>query len=805
MSFHNFNPPTSLGSIANSMHPDMKIAEWFAWPPNVFALISMVLHRTGAYKICLRDNPKACWEDIGWQGNVETESEAWIRYTIQCLKGKHPTFKEDFTPADTPLLKKHFDVIKENWLHINIDTLRTINQYATDSREYLFAEALIAVLAIADYCARGIGAIGQNVENGKEELKVFNAYANLLLNNKGSLSTIPKFHGIVLPKMRTPQSGVILRGLSHYMTYHVTEVEVMWRSFPWFNNEKFSLNILAIPLPGSVINKTFEHVPDKYHKSRYFRMSVEHKAGDTKNDQKEAVPTLLRRIVSLIRTNAADNHQYDIVVLPELALDSAQYEQLLSMLRAAYYEEENAIYQLPIIISGVLDNKDRKFENELRMSIFFADRWYHISQHKHHRWQLDRNQIIQYKLENIFSTDRNWYEDISISQRRLTILAPNAWLALSSLICEDLARQEPVSDLIRGIGPTLLFALLSDGPQLIHRWSARYASVLADDPGTAVLSLTSKGMANRSVAYDHAPVEHTSPVHKINIGLWKDMVRGWRELRLNPDCDAIAFTISAQWTEEFTLDRRTDHTQAAVFRLDTQDVTQINLADYEDREYQDKDSKLNSGWSDIRELSAYLFTIDSIVDMLSTEHPTEDLKNDVDRILSMFQPSEKAMPDDNRNDVFGMIFYQIKNSWDNLEALGIAGKNDKDANEDFKAGIPLTREMTRYIWQTQIVDTPNEAHNDIHFYSKIVTYCEERLTELSSNVKVTNEHKRQLQIPYFTFLVVVNNKISNWKSRRDMNRSQKIEWKDVVELKKKVNELLRETLFRNKMNARYHS
>ena len=55
----------------------------------------------------------------------------------------------------------------------------------------------------------------------------------------------------------------------------------------------------------------------------------------------------------------------------------------------------------------------------------------------------------------------------------------------SVLICEDLARQDPAADLIRAVGPNLVIALLMDGPQLNGRWPARYASVLAEDPGSS--------------------------------------------------------------------------------------------------------------------------------------------------------------------------------------------------------------------------------------------------------------------------------------------------------------------------------
>jgi hypothetical protein len=60
-------------------------------------------------------------------------------------------------------------------------------------------------------------------------------------------------------------------------------------------------------------------------------------------------------------------------------------------------------------------------------------------------------------------------------------------ITLVSLVCEDLARLDEVADLLRAIGPTLVVTTLLDGPQLASRWTARYASVLADDPGFAVV------------------------------------------------------------------------------------------------------------------------------------------------------------------------------------------------------------------------------------------------------------------------------------------------------------------------------
>jgi hypothetical protein len=57
---------------------------------------------------------------------------------------------------------------------------------------------------------------------------------------------------------------------------------------------------------------------------------------------------------------------------------------------------------------------------------------------------------------------------------------------LASLVCENLAQIDEVANVVRSVGPMIVINPLPDGAQLSSRWSARYASVLADDPGSAV-------------------------------------------------------------------------------------------------------------------------------------------------------------------------------------------------------------------------------------------------------------------------------------------------------------------------------
>jgi hypothetical protein len=118
-------------------------------------------------------------------------------------------------------------------------------------------------------------------------------------------------------------------------------------------------------------------------------------------------------------------------------------------------------------------------------------------QYKHHRWQLERTQIRRYGLSSILAPDTIWWESIKIPKRRISFLNVGDRITILHLTCEDLARQDPIAELVRQVDPTLVVAILMDGPQLKNRWSARYATVLSDDPGSSVIALTSLRMVKR--------------------------------------------------------------------------------------------------------------------------------------------------------------------------------------------------------------------------------------------------------------------------------------------------------------------
>ena len=133
---------------------------------------------------------------------------------------------------------------------------------------------------------------------------------------------------------------------------------------------------------------------------------------------------------------------------------------------------------------------------------------------------------------------------------------------LCCLICEDLARLDPCQPVVRAVGPNLIVALLMDSPQLASRWPARYATVLAEDPGSAVLTLTSLGMMRLSERGGYKP----SRV----IGLWKSAIQPSTEVNLPDGAQAVLLALHAGKQAERSIDGRFDDGSAIHWSLESQ-------------------------------------------------------------------------------------------------------------------------------------------------------------------------------------------------------------------------------------------
>ncbi|MFL6306823.1 MAG: hypothetical protein ACJ72H_25100 [Candidatus Sulfotelmatobacter sp.] len=235
--------------------------------------------------------------------------------------------------------------------------------------------------------------------------------------------------------------------------------------------------------------------------------------------------------------------QIDGVVLPELALTSEMHARL----------SEYILGEKAFLIAGVGRASESSAEHGINTVSLDIPGLQPLSQRKHHRWKLNCDQIEQYGLGTRLHPERTWWEHVSLEERKVMLVSMFPWLVMCPLICEDLARPDPVGDIVRAVGPNLVIALLMDGPQLKARWGARYATALADDPGCSVLTVTSLGMSALS-----RPSRGGTDRRRV-IALWKDSEHGEAtEIDLPPDSDAVVLSLSVRYVEEYTADGRSD-------------------------------------------------------------------------------------------------------------------------------------------------------------------------------------------------------------------------------------------------------
>jgi hypothetical protein len=242
----------------------------------------------------------------------------------------------------------------------------------------------------------------------------------------------------------------------------------------------------------------------------------------------------------------------DVVILPE---GSVAVEELPAL------EDVLAGKRVPILLAGVREPG----RNWVHIAVLMPDGWHRYPQQKHHRWSLDRSQVEQYHLTDVLDPSVRWWEEMDVPRRSIRFVEFAQGVTVVSLICEDLARLDDVAELVRSVGPTLVVSPLLDGPQLPSRWTARYASVLADDPGSAVVTLSCLGMVERS----RPPGLPPSRV----VSLWKDPTRGIHEIALEEGAQGVVVTADVGRTARHTADGRPPSEDTADFYV--VDITQV--------------------------------------------------------------------------------------------------------------------------------------------------------------------------------------------------------------------------------------
>jgi len=487
------------------------------WAPDVAALTSVLIERSHAFRFVVSPPEGAGWPPAGgdaWAKRVRAAAAEW-RAEMDAGTGEAPAIVRSYWAAVT----EHLDT-----------PLADVGA----GRPWELCEAALALHAIADEASAGCAGGGSAQGPGF----TFRARARELLARTGSLSRLPADRVAQLPKSRTTSVGITHRSLSRYSCTTTGGIPVVWDRIPMRRRDSGPVprhaNVLLLPWPLRIRESDFVPVPGSV------RRPEREPFGFFTYEPSEALD--LDLVDRLLAAALEEVDDVDVVVLPEGCLDAEQIEALESLLGQR---------GVSMLVTGFRPEpaaRDRFAMNAVHTGLFLGGRWWHYRQNKHHRWFLDAGQIEAYNIAGALHPSVRWWEAMEIPERSVHFLELGGGITVAAVVCEDLARLDGVAELLRAVGPTLVMTLLLDGPQLASRWTSRYAGVLADDPGSAVLTLTALGMATRSQPQGMPP----SRV----IAMWKDPVRGVREIPIDPGAQGVLLKAVVDRSARYAADGR---------------------------------------------------------------------------------------------------------------------------------------------------------------------------------------------------------------------------------------------------------
>jgi hypothetical protein len=370
---------------------------------------------------------------------------------------------------------------------------------------------------------------------------------------------VPRGLLCVQPKATTPSVGCTLRSLTHNLALlpSVGNVRTSWLPSGETRQHNDPFNILVVPFPFSIPGRSFRPVNGCFPgdaRERVFTLDPNKwmNRDPARWTSDVSAQHFAEFLCGLIDEAQSELEPVHAIILPETAIRNELANEVADILAAKT--------NLDLLLTGVSSGHDGAGRNLAAIYRFLNNKVIHRSfQSKHHRWCLDGDQIRRYHLGHVLDPHTKWWEQINVSDRACYIMSFRSYAALSVLVCEDLARYDPVLTVMNAIGPNLVVALLMDGPQLEHRWPGRYATALADDPGSAVLTVTSIGMVSRS--------RNPGDAKNREIALWKEPSGRAQVLKLPEGSHGLLLTLTNRLVEQVTLDGRGDGKISMQFAL----------------------------------------------------------------------------------------------------------------------------------------------------------------------------------------------------------------------------------------------
>ena len=280
---------------------------------------------------------------------------------------------------------------------------------------------------------------------------MYRARGRELLARTGSLARIDARLLRVLPKVITPPT--VRPTFSRYACVQGPGIDVGWHKIPARHRgtdlRSEYATLLLLPWPLRVQAADFHSVG-----------SVQ-RLGKDPYGFFEYAPAegldldLLHRVLVAARQEAGS---VDVVLLPESAVDEGEIDDLERLLDRHGVIALVAGVRQPTRQPGRFPSNwlhlgfNPKLEKGGLLPSEEHEPWFHVRQNKHHRWLLDAAQVEQYHLGGALHPHIRWWEAMDVPRKAIQFVEV-AELVLTSLVCEDLAHNDEIAQLIRSVWP----------------------------------------------------------------------------------------------------------------------------------------------------------------------------------------------------------------------------------------------------------------------------------------------------------------------------------------------------------------
>lgn len=259
------------------------------WPPDVFAIVGLVLKSSGAYERVVHRWPPNGQKLERWHAAVSDVAKQWRQ---SAPRGIAPTEVE-------------------RWWAIVVAGANLPVHAVRDHAA--LADAMVQLVAVADEASAGVGFTPSATD-------AFNVAASRRLETTFSLSAVDPAWIRVLPKTHNPLDGLTFRSLTHHLALWTNpEVDAKWKHYP-MRHVKDELNVLLLPWPLRLHPGAFRpadrslasDMPDKFGLFTYEALE----SADI--ERIKAIVTGARGLVEPIHA----------VILPELSMTRDDFDEL---------------------------------------------------------------------------------------------------------------------------------------------------------------------------------------------------------------------------------------------------------------------------------------------------------------------------------------------------------------------------------------------------------------------------------------------------------------------------------------------